>query len=91
MKSAYSKKLEEYASGIEGSYPDFVLAMGIIPQRHGIDKKLWEYVEENQPDYDELMAARIIFDGTYLGEATPKELAAAMKERVRKRLSRGDA
>ena len=85
MKSAYSKKLEEYASKLEDTYPDFVMAMGIIPQRHGIDQKLWEYVEKNQPDYDELMAARIIFDGTYLGNATPKELAAAMKERVRRR------
>lgn len=85
MKSVYSKNLESYASTLEGTYPDFVWSMGVLPQRHGIDKKLWEYVEENQPDYDELMAARVIFDGTYLGDATPKELAAAMKERVRER------
>lgn len=79
-QSEESKKLQEYARGIEGSYEAFVDSMGTSPQRKGIDKELWAYVEENHPDYEEMMAEYVILCGFYDGEITAKELAANLQE-----------
>lgn len=56
--------------------------MGRDPQELGIDKELWRYVEENQPDYDEFMAEYLILSGVYEGDDSAKELAQWMKEVV---------
>lgn len=54
-KSVYSKKLEKIASGVEGTYPDFVTALGIIPQRRGVDADLLEWAEAQEAlTYDSL-------------------------------------
>lgn len=55
IKSVESKNLEEYAASLDKSYDDFVFAMGYVPQKRGIDKELWDFVEKNKPNYDELM------------------------------------
>lgn len=79
-KSEASKKLEEYAGTVGKIYPDFIRSMGRDPQAYGIDEQLWAYVEENQPDYEEMMAEYVILCGFYDGEITAKELAAGMQE-----------
>ncbi len=82
IQSEESRRLEEYARQLQGSYPDFVRSMAIGPQEDGIDKALWAYVEENQPDYDEFMAEYLILSGVYEGDDSAKELAQWMKEVV---------
>ena len=63
IKSEASKKLEEYAKTIERTYPDFVKAMSILPQKKGIDKELWRFVEQSKPDYDEFMEKYLELSG----------------------------
>lgn len=55
IKSEASKKLEEYAKATDRTYSDFAKAMGILPQKKGIDEELWRFVEQSEPDYDQLM------------------------------------
>ena len=55
IKSEASIKLEEYAKTTDRTYPDFVKAMGVLPQKKGIDRKLWEFVEQTRPNYNQLM------------------------------------
>ncbi len=81
-QSEQSAKLEEYAMNLRGSYPTFVRSMATGPQEDGVDKALWEYVEQNQPDYDELMAEYLILAGVYVGDESAKELAQWLKEVV---------
>ena len=49
-KSEFSKKLETYASSLDGAHEAFVLAMWMIPQKHGVDDRFWVWVGENEPD-----------------------------------------
>ena len=79
-QSEESRKLQEYAATVDKTYPAFVRSMGVNPQRSGIDKQLWAYVEENQPDYDEMMAEYVILCGCYDGEITAKELVVELQE-----------
>lgn len=79
-QSQESLLLQEYARNLEGSYPSFVRSVATGPQEDGVDKALWEYVEQNQPDYEEMMAEYVILCGFYDGEITAKELAAEMQE-----------
>lgn len=46
-QSAASRELEEFARNVEGPYDDFVLFMGLIPQRKGVDEKLAQYVRDH--------------------------------------------
>ena len=48
-KSEYSKKLEAYALSIDGTHEAFVLAMWMIPQKHGVEQRFWAWVDENKP------------------------------------------
>lgn len=63
IQSEESKKLEEHAKTIDRIYPDFVKAMSILPQKKGIDKELWEFVEQSEPGYDELMEKYLKLSG----------------------------
>lgn len=49
-KSEFSKKLEAYASSLDGAHEAFVLAMWMIPQKHGVDDRFWAWVDENKPN-----------------------------------------
>lgn len=54
-QSAASKKLEEYAKGVEGTHDAFIGFMGRAPQRHGIDEEMLAYVESGKRSYDDIM------------------------------------
>ena len=62
-QSEESKKLQEYAASIDNPYPEFVTSMGRSPQRKGIDKELWEFVEREQPDHTQLMTEYVVMAG----------------------------
>ena len=55
-QSAASRELEEFARNVEGSYDDFVLFMGLIPQRKCVDEKLAQYVRDHpSATHDDVM------------------------------------
>lgn len=45
MKSEASKRLEELAKTLPKAHEDFVRFMGIMPQKHGVEEKMLEYLE----------------------------------------------
>lgn len=53
-KSEFSQKLEAYAASLEDAHEAFVLAMWMIPQKHGIDKDFWSWVDENKPNRNDM-------------------------------------
>lgn len=55
-QSEESKELEQFARNVEGTYDDFILFMGQMPQRDGVDKQLVQYIRENpQASHDDVM------------------------------------
>lgn len=53
-KSESAKRLEAYAASLDGAHEAFVLAMWMIPQKHGIDEKFLEWVDKNRPDRNDM-------------------------------------
>lgn len=65
-KSEYSIKLERRAQELADPSDDFVTVVSLLPQRDGVDKDLWEWVEEQGesltlPDF-EYMRLRMCAD-----------------------------
>lgn len=80
-QSPETVKLVEYARTLEDTYDDFILSMSFSPQRNGVEKELWTYIEENRPTRsDEIVAQQMILTGKYKGDLTAKELVAAILE-----------
>ena len=53
-KGRYAKKLEAYAASLDGAHEAFVLAMWMIPQKHGTDEKFWAWVDKNKPNRNDM-------------------------------------
>lgn len=53
-KSEFSKRLEAYAASLEGAHEAFVVAMWMVPQKHGVDEAFWEWVDANKPKRREM-------------------------------------
>ncbi len=49
-KSEFSRRLEAYAASLDGAHEAFVLAMWMIPQKHGIEEEFWAWVDQTKPD-----------------------------------------
>lgn len=62
-KSEWSKLIQKYAAGLDNPYPEFVASMGRSPQRRGIDKELWEFIEHERPDHNQLMTEYVVMAG----------------------------
>lgn len=62
-QSEWSRRIQEYAARIDNPYPEFVASMGRSPQRKGIDKELWEFIEREQPDHNQLMTEYVVMAG----------------------------
>lgn len=55
-QSKESKELEQFARNVAGTYGDFVLFMGNIPQKNGVDKQLVQYIRDNpQASHDDVL------------------------------------
>lgn len=55
IKSEYNERIEEYARSLPDGYDAFSVVMGTLPQKHGVDRELWDWVEsEGSPTFDEL-------------------------------------
>lgn len=46
IKSEYSARLEETARKLADPDDAFITVVSILPQKDGVDKALWEWVEE---------------------------------------------
>ena len=62
-QSKWSKKIQEYAASVDNPFPEFVASMGRSPQRRGIDKELWEFIEREHPDHNQLMTEYVVLAG----------------------------
>lgn len=49
-KGEPAKRLEAYAASLEDAHEAFVLAMWMVPQKHGVDKEFWLWVDKNKPN-----------------------------------------